>query len=135
MGLERRARRVISANARNIVGTSREMEGQRRLRRAKEKLNLRRPRMDAAGWRLSSGLFPAFHTFRHFHPSKRHMMTPETLYRLAAPLICLQFFALGWRVNREINAPNTERQPVIPLPDVINIMSLFTTVSCLVVLP
>jgi hypothetical protein len=38
-------------------------------------------------------------------------------------------------VNREINAPNTERQPVIPLPDVINIMSLFTTVGCLVVLP
>ncbi len=36
-GLERRARRVISANARNIVGTSREMEGQERLRRAKEK--------------------------------------------------------------------------------------------------
>ncbi len=63
------------------------------------------------------------------------MMTPETLYRLAPPLICLQFFALGWRVNREISVPNTERQPVIPLPDVINIISLFTTVGCLVVLP
>jgi hypothetical protein len=63
------------------------------------------------------------------------MMTPETLYRLAPPLIGLQFFALGWRVNREINVPNAERQTVIPLPDVINIMSLFTTVGCLVVLP
>jgi hypothetical protein len=63
------------------------------------------------------------------------MMTPETLYRLAPPLIGLQFFALGWRVNHEINVPNTERQTVIPLPDVINIMSLFTTVGCLVVLP
>jgi hypothetical protein len=63
------------------------------------------------------------------------MMTPETLYRLAPPLICLQFFALGWRVNSEINVPKTERQTVIPLPDVINIMSLFATVGCLVVLP
>jgi hypothetical protein len=63
------------------------------------------------------------------------MMTPETLYRLAPPLIGLQFLALGWKVNREINAPNTDRQTVIPLPDVINIMSLFATVGCLVVLP
>src|ERR1700722_16629937 len=63
------------------------------------------------------------------------MMTPETLYRLAPPLIGLQFLALGWKVNREINLPNTERQTVIPLPDVINIMSLFATVGCLVVLP
>ena len=62
-------------------------------------------------------------------------MTPETLYRLAPPLIGLQFLALGWKVNREINLPNTERQTVIPLPDVINIMSLFATVGCLVVLP
>jgi hypothetical protein len=63
------------------------------------------------------------------------MMTPETLYRLAPPLIALQFLAFGWRVNREINVPNTERQTVIPLPDVINIISLFTAVGCLVVLP
>jgi hypothetical protein len=84
---------------------------------------------------LKRNIVPALHTFRHFHPSKRHMMTPETLYRLAPPLIGLQFFALGWRVNREINVPNAERQTVIPLPDVINIMSLFTTVGCLVVLP
>lgn len=63
------------------------------------------------------------------------MMTPETLYRIAPPLIGLQFFAFAWKVNREINAPNTERQTVIPLPDVINIVSLFATVGCLVVLP
>jgi len=63
------------------------------------------------------------------------MMTPETLYRLAPPLIALQFLALGWKVNREINLPHTDRQTVIPLPDVINIMSLFATVGCLVVLP
>jgi len=63
------------------------------------------------------------------------MMTPETLYRLAPPLIVLQFLAFGWRVNREINTPSAERQTVLPLPDVINIMSLFTTVGCLAVLP
>ncbi len=62
-------------------------------------------------------------------------MTPETLYRLAPPLIALQFLAFGWRVNREINAADAERQTVIPLPDVINIMSLFATVGCVIVLP
>jgi hypothetical protein len=30
-------------------------------------------------------------------------MAPDTLYRLAPPLIALQFAAFGWRVNREIN--------------------------------
>ncbi len=62
-------------------------------------------------------------------------MTPETLYILAPPLIALQFLAFGWRVNREIRARPAERQTVIPLPDVINIMSLFATVACTVVLP
>jgi hypothetical protein len=62
-------------------------------------------------------------------------MTSETLYGLAPPLIALQFLAFGWRVNREINVADAERQTVIPLPDVINIMSLFATVGCLIVLP
>ncbi len=62
-------------------------------------------------------------------------MTPETLYRLAPPLFALQFLAFGWRVNREINVADAERQTVIPLPDVINIMSLFATVGCVIVLP
>jgi hypothetical protein len=63
------------------------------------------------------------------------MMTPETLYRVASPLIVLQFLVFGWRVNREINSPATEKQSFVPLPDVINIMSLFTTVGCVAVLP
>ena len=63
------------------------------------------------------------------------MTTLETLYRFAPPLIALQFLAFAWGVNREIKASSTERQTVIPLPDVINIISLFTTVGCLVVLP
>jgi hypothetical protein len=62
-------------------------------------------------------------------------MTPDTLYRLAPPLISLQFLAFCWRVNREIEVADAERQPVIPLPDVINILSLFATVGCLIVLP
>ncbi len=62
-------------------------------------------------------------------------MTSETLYGLATPLITLQCLAFGWRVNREIHAADDERQGVIPLPDVINIMSLFATVGCAIVLP
>jgi hypothetical protein len=63
------------------------------------------------------------------------MMTPETLYRDASPLIVLQFLVFGWRVNREINSPATEKQSFVPLPDVINIISLFTTIGCVAVLP
>ncbi|ADW68177.1 hypothetical protein [Granulicella tundricola] len=62
-------------------------------------------------------------------------MTPDTLYRLAPPLIALQFAAFGWRVNREINLGDAARATWIPIPDVLNIMSLFATVLCLIVLP
>ena len=62
-------------------------------------------------------------------------MTPDTLYKLAPPLIALQFLAFGWRVNQEIRVGRAERQTVIPLSDVVNIMSLFATVGCTVVLP
>ena len=62
-------------------------------------------------------------------------MTPETLYRLAPLVIALQFLAFGWSVHQEIRAEDAERQTVIPLPDVMNIISLFATVGCTVVLP
>jgi hypothetical protein len=62
-------------------------------------------------------------------------MTPDTLYRMALPLISLQFLAFCWTVNREIKVVDAEKQSVIPLPDVINILSLFVTVACLIVLP
>jgi hypothetical protein len=62
-------------------------------------------------------------------------MTPDTLYRLAPPLIALQFVAFGWRVNREINLRDADRGSWIPVPDVLNIMSLFATVICLIVVP
>ncbi|WP_260736577.1 hypothetical protein [Tunturiibacter lichenicola] len=62
-------------------------------------------------------------------------MTPDTLYKLAPPLIALQFAAFGWRVNREINLTGDRRALWIPIPDVLNIMGLFATVVCLIVLP
>jgi hypothetical protein len=62
-------------------------------------------------------------------------MAPDTLYRLAPPLIALQFAAFGWRVNREINLADGERATWIPIPDVLNIMSLLATVICLIVVP
>jgi hypothetical protein len=62
-------------------------------------------------------------------------MTPDTLYRLAPPLIVLQFVAFAWRVNREINLRDADRGSWIPIPDVLNIMSLLATVICLIVVP
>jgi hypothetical protein len=62
-------------------------------------------------------------------------MAPDTLYRLAPPLIALQFAAFGWRVNREINLGCGGRGTWIPIPDVLNIMSLLATVLCLIVMP
>lgn len=62
-------------------------------------------------------------------------MTPDTLYSLAPPLIALQFAAFGWRVNREINLGDSGRATWIPIPDVLNIMSLLATVICLIVVP
>jgi hypothetical protein len=62
-------------------------------------------------------------------------MTPDTLYRLAPPLIALQFAAFGWRVNREINLGDSGRATWILIPDLLNIMSLLATVVCLIVVP
>ena len=62
-------------------------------------------------------------------------MTPDTLYRLAPPLIALQFVAFGWRVNRELNLGYPNRGAFVLIPDVLNIMSLFAVVICLIVLP
>jgi hypothetical protein len=62
-------------------------------------------------------------------------MTPDTLYRLAPLLISLQLLGFCWTVNREIGVVDAERQSVIPLSAMINILSLFATVGCLIVLP
>ena len=47
----------------------------------------------------------------------------------------LSFAAFGWRVNREINLGDSGRATWIPIPDVLNIMSLLATVICLIVVP
>jgi len=62
-------------------------------------------------------------------------MAPDTLYKLAPPLIALQFAAFGWRVNREINLGDDGRAIWIPIADVLNIMSLLAAVICLIMVP
>jgi hypothetical protein len=62
-------------------------------------------------------------------------MTPDTLYRIAQPLIAMQFTALGWRVNRGLNLSHAERANFVLIPDALNVMSLFAAVVCLIVLP
>jgi hypothetical protein len=62
-------------------------------------------------------------------------MTPDTLYRLAPPLIVLQLVSFGWRVNRELNLSPADRGTFVLIPDVLNIISLFAAVICLIVLP
>ena len=62
-------------------------------------------------------------------------MTLEVMYSLAGPVVLMQFLALGWTVNREVHAPDAHKQAVIALPDVLNIMSLFATVTFVIVLP
>jgi heme/copper-type cytochrome/quinol oxidase subunit 2 len=62
-------------------------------------------------------------------------MTQETLHLLAAPLFMLQFLAFGWSVHREINTAKPDRQIVLSLPDVVNLLSMFATVGCLIVVP
>ncbi len=61
-------------------------------------------------------------------------MTQETLHLLAAPLFMLQFLAFGWSVHREINTAKPDRQIVLSLPDVVNLLCMFATVGCAIVL-
>ena len=62
-------------------------------------------------------------------------MTLEAIYSLAAPLVLLQFLAVSWIVNREMHAPDDQKQSVISLPDVLNIVSLFATIAFAIILP
>jgi len=59
-------------------------------------------------------------------------MRPESF---VAIVIALQFAAFGWRINREIKVGDEERRTWLPLPDVINIIALLTTVVLCVVIP
>jgi hypothetical protein len=60
---------------------------------------------------------------------------PYTLYGFVPTLITLQFAAFGWRMNREINHGEGSHAKWMPIPDVLNIVSLAATVIFLIVLP
>ncbi|SRR6266404_1457248 len=50
-------------------------------------------------------------------------------------LLGLQFAAFGWRINREIAVGDAGRKVWLPLPDVINIVSMLCVVSLCIVFP
>lgn len=54
---------------------------------------------------------------------------------LTAALLALQFAAFGWRVNREISVGDAGRRMWLPLPDIVNVFSLFGVVVFCVVVP
>jgi hypothetical protein len=54
---------------------------------------------------------------------------------LVAPLLAMQIAAFGWRINREIVVGDQERRAWLPLPDVINILSLLIVTGLCVVVP
>jgi len=62
-------------------------------------------------------------------------MAPSSLYALAPTLITLQFAAFGWRMNRQINHGESRGSKWLPLPDILNVLSLFASVTCLIALP
>ncbi len=55
------------------------------------------------------------------------------LFKLAVPLLAMQFVAFGWRINREIAVGDQGRRTWFPLSDILNILSMWAvTVFCLV---
>jgi hypothetical protein len=62
-------------------------------------------------------------------------MTDQQLTTLTGILVGLQFAAFGWRVNREINVSDGDRKQWLPLPDILNIVSLMSVVAVCVVVP
>ena len=54
---------------------------------------------------------------------------------LACVLLALQFAAFGWRINREISVGDEGRTTWLPVPDIINILSMVSVVWFCVVWP
>lgn len=54
---------------------------------------------------------------------------------LVSVLIALQFAVFGWRINREIPVGDAGRRTWFPVPDIINILSMFSIVCYCVILP
>jgi hypothetical protein len=62
-------------------------------------------------------------------------MSADNVTRLVPPLIALQFAAFGWRINREISVGDSSRKTWLPLPDIVNLISMILVVVFLVVIP
>jgi hypothetical protein len=62
-------------------------------------------------------------------------MSVDNVTRLVPPLIALQFAAFGWRINREIAVGDAKRKTWLPLPDIVNVLSLLGVVAFLVTVP
>lgn len=66
-------------------------------------------------------------------------MTPITselnINTMVSVVLGLQFAAFGWRINREIPVGDSGRRTWFPVPDIINIVSMFCVVWFCVVEP
>ena len=62
-------------------------------------------------------------------------MTPAQLTTLTGIILALQFAAFGWRVNREITVGDRNDRTWLPLPDLLNIIALFSVVWFCIVMP
>jgi hypothetical protein len=54
---------------------------------------------------------------------------------LVSMILALQFAAFGWRINREIPVGDAGRKTWFPIPDIINVLSMFCVVTLCVVVP
>ncbi|MEJ2671572.1 MAG: hypothetical protein P8168_05075 [Deltaproteobacteria bacterium] len=59
----------------------------------------------------------------------------DSINGIIALLVGLQFAAFGWRINREISVGDEERKTWIPLADFVNIIMLFSTIICCIIIP
>jgi hypothetical protein len=57
------------------------------------------------------------------------------LVPLVAILVALQFTAFGWRIAREIEILEQKRRTWLPVPDILNIISMLSVIVSGVVLP
>jgi hypothetical protein len=54
---------------------------------------------------------------------------------LVPAILALQFVTFGWRINREISLGDSGRKVWLPVPDVLNVLSLFAVVAFCIVVP
>jgi len=62
-------------------------------------------------------------------------MSPLAFSAVVPLLLALQFAAFGWRINREIAVSDEGRQSWLPIPDIINVLSMFSVVMFCILLP